>query len=70
MRRKGATRTHVAVRSKMRADRDMPDVDDIFLYLKMIDAAHGKIYCLNFLTSCQMLSLPDAILFYDCFVRH
>jgi len=51
-------------------NRDMLDVDNILLYLKMIDAAHGKIYCLNFLTGTQKLTLSDAVLFYDCFVRH
>jgi hypothetical protein len=51
-------------------NRDMLDVDNILLYLKMIDAAHGKIYCLNFLTGTQKLTLSDAVLFYDCFVRY
>jgi hypothetical protein len=38
-------------------------------YLKGLDTAHGKIYCLNFLTSTQGLSLPDALFFYDCFIK-
>jgi len=53
----------------MRIDLAATDVDDFFLYLEIIDAAHGKLYCLNFLTGVQKLSLPEAILFYDCFIK-
>jgi len=53
----------------MRIDLASTDVDDFFLYLKTIDAVHGKLYCLNFLTGTQKLSLPDAVLFYDCFIK-
>jgi len=40
-----------------------------FRYLKELDETHGKLYCLNFLTITQCLSLPDALLIYDCFVK-
>jgi len=45
-------------------------VDQFIQYLIDLSANHGKIYCLNFLTKSQGLSLPDAVMFYDVFVRN
>jgi hypothetical protein len=53
--------------------RGMIDLDtsaeEFFAYLKELDALHGRIACLNFLTITQSLTLPDALLFYDCFIK-
>jgi hypothetical protein len=53
----------------MRDSPDTSEIDGLLLYLKVINNVHGKIYCLNFLTGVQKLSLPDSILFYDCFIK-
>ena len=49
-------------------DSDM-SAEDFFDYLKELGIKHGKICCLNFLTTTQELSLPDAVFIYDCFVK-
>ena len=40
-----------------------------FCYLKKLDETRGKLHCLNVLTITQGLTLPDALLIYDCFVK-
>jgi len=45
------------------------EVDEFIAYLIGLDNACGKLYCLNFLTATQGLSLPDALFFFDIFVR-
>ncbi len=43
--------------------------DEFVAYLIGLDNAYGKLYCLNFLTATQGLTLPDAQFFFDIFVR-
>ena len=43
--------------------------DEFVDYLKGLNNSHGRLYCLNILTATQDMLLPDAILFYDCFVN-
>ena len=45
------------------------EVEEFIAYLEELDKAHGKLYCVNFLTRTQDLSLPDALFFFDIFVR-
>ena len=45
------------------------EVEEFIAYLKELDEGPGGLYCVNFLTRTQGLSLPDAVLFFDIFVR-
>jgi hypothetical protein len=45
------------------------EADDFIAYLADLDKAHGRLYCINFLTGTQGLPLPDALFFFDIFVR-
>lgn len=38
-------------------------------YLVQRNKVHGRLSCLNFLTTTQGLSLPDAQFFFDIYVR-
>jgi hypothetical protein len=45
------------------------DCEEFLEYLTCKKLAHGRLSCLNFLTTTQGLSLPDAVFFFDIFVR-
>ena len=45
------------------------EVEEFIAYLKGLHKAHGRLYCINFLTGTQGLPLPDALFFFDIFVR-
>jgi hypothetical protein len=47
----------------------MMDCEEFIDYLIGREKAHGRLSCLNFLTTTQGLSLPDAVFFFDIFVR-
>jgi len=44
-------------------------VDEYIGYLRDINEVHGKVYCINILVTTQGLYLPDAVVFYDVYVR-
>tara|TARA_B100000131_G_scaffold321061_1_gene370771 strand:- start:1409 stop:1558 length:150 start_codon:yes stop_codon:yes gene_type:complete len=44
-------------------------MDEYVAHLKDINKVHGKVYCINLLVMTQGLYLPDAVVFYDIYVR-
>ena len=45
------------------------EVEEFIAYLVQRNEAHGRLSCLNFLTTTQGLSLSEAQFFFDIFVR-
>ena len=61
---------YVMAKYRLLSLEELQELEKEFIdYLVGIEKAHGRLSCLNFLTTTQGLSLPDAVFFFDIFVR-